>query len=95
MTDGLLSIEGLTAGYDKAAVIRNLDLTVDAGEVVALLGANGAGKDDDAQGDLGPRPFDERARHVCRSGHGARLARRSGRGSGSCTFPRAAGSSTG
>jgi ABC-type branched-subunit amino acid transport system ATPase component len=44
MTDGLLSIEGLTAGYDKAAVIRNLDLTVDAGEVVALLGANGAGK---------------------------------------------------
>ena len=44
MTDGLLGIEGLTAGYDKAAVIRNLDLTVDAGEVVALLGANGAGK---------------------------------------------------
>ena len=44
MTDGSLSIEGLTAGYDKAAVIRNLDLTVDAGEVVALLGANGAGK---------------------------------------------------
>jgi ABC-type branched-subunit amino acid transport system ATPase component len=44
MTDGLLSIEGLTAGYDKAAVIRSLDLTIDAGEVVALLGANGAGK---------------------------------------------------
>jgi len=44
MTDGLLSIEDLTAGYDKAAVIRSLDLTVDAGEVVALLGANGAGK---------------------------------------------------
>ena len=44
MTDGLLGIEGLTAGYDKAEVIRNLDLTVDAGEVVALLGANGAGK---------------------------------------------------
>ncbi len=44
MTDGLLSIEGLTAGYDKAAVIRNLDLAIDAGEVVALLGANGAGK---------------------------------------------------
>ena len=35
---------GLTAGYDKAAVIRDLDLTVRAGEVVALLGANGAGK---------------------------------------------------
>ena len=44
MTDTLLSIDGLTAGYDRAAVIRDLDLNVGAGEVVALLGANGAGK---------------------------------------------------
>jgi ABC-type branched-subunit amino acid transport system ATPase component len=44
MTDALLHIEGLTAGYDQAAVIRDLDLTVGPGEVVALLGANGAGK---------------------------------------------------
>ena len=40
----VLAIEGLTAGYDQAAVIRDVSLTVDAGEVVALLGANGAGK---------------------------------------------------
>lgn len=39
-----LEIEGVTAGYDQAAVIRNVDLTVGAGEVVSLLGANGAGK---------------------------------------------------
>jgi branched-chain amino acid transport system ATP-binding protein len=44
MTETLLSIESLTAGYDRAAVIRDLDLTVGPGEVVALLGANGAGK---------------------------------------------------
>ncbi len=44
MTDALLTIERLTAGYDGAAVIRDLDLTVGPGEVVALLGANGAGK---------------------------------------------------
>ena len=44
MPDAVLAIEGLTAGYDEAAVIRDLDLTVGAGEVVALLGANGAGK---------------------------------------------------
>jgi ABC-type branched-subunit amino acid transport system ATPase component len=44
MSQALLSIEGLTAGYDRAAVIRDLDLTVGEGEVVALLGANGAGK---------------------------------------------------
>ena len=40
----VLQIEGLTAGYDQAAVIRDVDITVDSGEVVALLGANGAGK---------------------------------------------------
>jgi branched-chain amino acid transport system ATP-binding protein len=39
-----LEIEGLTAGYDQAPVIRNVDLSVGAGEIVALLGANGAGK---------------------------------------------------
>src|SRR6185436_6531038 len=44
MTDALLRIEGLTAGYDRAAVIRDIGLTVGQGEVVALLGANGAGK---------------------------------------------------
>jgi branched-chain amino acid transport system ATP-binding protein len=44
MTDAVLQIAGLTAGYDQAPVIRGLDVTVGPGEVVALLGANGAGK---------------------------------------------------
>ena len=44
MPDAVLALEGLTAGYDEAAVIRDLDVTVGAGEVVGLLGANGAGK---------------------------------------------------
>ena len=44
MADAVLALEGLTAGYDQAAVIRGVDLTAAAGEVVALLGANGAGK---------------------------------------------------
>ncbi len=43
-TSPVLALEGLAAGYEGAAVIRELDLTVSAGEVVALLGANGAGK---------------------------------------------------
>jgi branched-chain amino acid transport system ATP-binding protein len=44
VAEPVLVLERLTAGYDRAAVIRDLDLTVAAGEVVALLGANGAGK---------------------------------------------------
>src|SRR5690242_18192892 len=39
-----LEVDSLTAGYDRAAVVRDLSLTVAPGEVVALLGANGAGK---------------------------------------------------
>src|SRR4051812_39361833 len=44
MPEDVLVLDGLTAGYDGAAVIRGLDLRVAPGEVVALLGANGAGK---------------------------------------------------
>jgi ABC-type branched-subunit amino acid transport system ATPase component len=44
VTASLLEIQGVTAGYDQAAVVRDLSLTVGAGEVVSLLGANGAGK---------------------------------------------------
>ncbi len=38
----MLEIDGLTAGYDGAAVIRDISLEVAPGEIVALLGANGA-----------------------------------------------------
>ena len=43
-SDRLLQAEGLSAGYGELPAIRDLDLTVHAGEVVALLGQNGAGK---------------------------------------------------
>lgn len=39
-----LELRGLTAGYDGVAVVHEVDLTVQPGEVAALLGANGAGK---------------------------------------------------
>ena len=40
----LLRVEALSAGYGKIGVLRGVDLTVGASEVVALLGPNGAGK---------------------------------------------------
>ncbi|MQB02506.1 MAG: ATP-binding cassette domain-containing protein, partial [Actinobacteria bacterium] len=40
----LLELDGVCAGYGRSIVVRDLDLTVEAGEVVALLGPNGAGK---------------------------------------------------
>ena len=40
----LLTIESLSAGYDERAVLRDLSLAIDEGEVVAWIGKNGAGK---------------------------------------------------
>jgi branched-chain amino acid transport system ATP-binding protein len=40
----LLELRGVDAGYHGVPVVCSLDLTVGEGEVVALLGANGAGK---------------------------------------------------
>ena len=44
MSDLLVDVSGLYAGYGGVSVVRNLNLTVGQGEVVALLGPNGAGK---------------------------------------------------
>jgi branched-chain amino acid transport system ATP-binding protein len=40
----LLEIKGLTARYNAGDVLKGIDLSVDEGEIVALLGSNGAGK---------------------------------------------------
>lgn len=40
----LLRIEGLRTGYGRTEVLRGIDLHVDEGETVVLLGSNGVGK---------------------------------------------------
>ncbi len=44
MSESLLKITNLNAGYGGIAVVRDLSIHVNPGEVVALLGPNGAGK---------------------------------------------------
>lgn len=40
----MLKIKNLETGYDKLKVLRRISLHVDPGEIVTIIGANGAGK---------------------------------------------------
>ncbi len=44
MTQPLLSVKGLHAGYGRAEVLTGLDFNVAPGQVVTIIGPNGAGK---------------------------------------------------
>jgi branched-chain amino acid transport system ATP-binding protein len=44
MTTPLLAIKNLRAAYGKIEALKGVDMSIDRGEIVALIGANGAGK---------------------------------------------------
>jgi branched-chain amino acid transport system ATP-binding protein len=52
----LLEIRGLNVHYGKIAALRGIDLEVEQGEIVTLIGANGAGKSTTLKTISGLRP---------------------------------------
>jgi branched-chain amino acid transport system ATP-binding protein len=62
MSAPLLSVEGLSASYGLAQVLFGVDLAVGRGEVVALMGRNGAGKSTTFKAVMGLLPAKGRVR---------------------------------
>jgi branched-chain amino acid transport system ATP-binding protein len=44
MTETVLSVTGLRAGYGRAEVLHGIDLQAPKGSVITVIGPNGAGK---------------------------------------------------
>ena len=44
MSDALLSVAGLSVNYGHIEAVRDVDLSLQAGQITTLVGANGAGK---------------------------------------------------
>jgi phospholipid/cholesterol/gamma-HCH transport system ATP-binding protein len=44
MSDAIIECEGVSVGYAETRVLEDVDLTIERGEIVALLGGSGSGK---------------------------------------------------
>lgn len=54
----VLTVEGLYAGYGRSTILRDVSLAVDVGEVICLMGRNGAGKTTFLRAIMGVLPKD-------------------------------------
>ena len=72
----LLEVSDIHTHYGAIEALKGVSLTVDAGEVVTLIGSNGAGKSHHLAFHLGTHPGQLREDHVRRGGHQARTGAR-------------------
>ena len=52
----ILEVEGLHAYYGKSHILQGVDMRIDAGEVVSLLGRNGVGRSTTVKAIMGEVP---------------------------------------
>lgn len=58
MSEALLSVKRLKVSYGGIHAVKGIDFTVNAGEQVTLIGANGAGKTSSLRALTGLQPFE-------------------------------------
>jgi len=52
----MLEVKGLHAYYGKSHILQGVDMRIDAGEVVSLLGRNGVGRSTTVKAIMGEVP---------------------------------------
>ena len=86
----LLEVSGIHTCYGAIEALKGVSLTVDEGEVVTLIGSNGAGKSTTLRSISGLTPASAGSDHVRRRGHHPRARARDRRPRNRARRPRAA-----
>ena len=91
----LLEVSDIHTHYGAIEALKGVSLTVDAGEVVTLIGSNGAGKSTTLRSISGLTPASAGDDHVRRGGHHPHARRTRSSSAASRSRPRAATASRG
>ena len=91
----MLRIDAIDAGYGRAQVLREFSLSVESGEILCLLGRNGAGKTTVMKAVMGLAAADVGARDCWTGPNSAACPPTRCRAPGSATSRRGGGSSRG
>ena len=65
MSEHVLKLTSVSAGYSGVPSVRDVSLSVQAGEILALVGANGAGKTTLVRTAMGLHPLDTGLAEIC------------------------------